>query len=140
MKGKENLEIGRGGELNTIIGKGTVINGDMNVQNSLRIDGKVIGNVSATDTVIVGKEGEVEGKVRGKNILLAGIVKGNVNASDKVYLETKASIFGDIKSSKLVIDEGAVFDGKSQMKNDPKSHAKKKNIVSVVKEDSAPSG
>jgi cytoskeletal protein CcmA (bactofilin family) len=115
-KGKMNSEIGNRGELNTIIGKGTVVEGNMRVRSSLRIDGKIVGDVRTTDTVIVGKEGEVEGHVHAKHVLMAGKVKGNVNASGKMFLESTASIFGDIKASQLVVDEGALFNGKCSMK------------------------
>jgi cytoskeletal protein CcmA (bactofilin family) len=116
VKVKSNMEFGHGGELNTIIGKGTVIDGSMKVQNSLRIDGKVKGNIVSTDTVIVGKEGEVIGQIQAKHVLLAGKVQGNMSASGKVVLEAQAVILGDIKSSRLMIDEGALFDGKCMMK------------------------
>jgi len=115
-KAKTNSEFGRGGELNTIVGKGTLITGDMEVQNSLRIDGKVKGNIKVTDTIIVGKEGEVDGNVHAKHLFLAGTIKGNVTASGRVFLESTASVLGDITATRLIIDEGALFDGKCAMK------------------------
>lgn len=117
MKDRSSADV-RGGELNTIIGKGTQIKGNLKVQNSLRIDGTVTGDVHSTDTVIVGKDGEVQGQVKGKHVLLAGKVQGNVIATDRVYLETKAVIQGDIRAARLVVDEGALFDGKCSMGND----------------------
>ena len=139
-KGKSNSEIGPRGELSTIIGKGTLVEGNMNVQNSLRIDGKVIGNVETTDTVIVGKEGEVEGEVRTKNVLLAGKVKGNVAASGKMFLESTAAIHGDIKASQLVVDEGAVFNGKCQMKAGKLSSRSTSETDKISPQGGAPSG
>ncbi|HEX9934905.1 MAG TPA: polymer-forming cytoskeletal protein, partial [bacterium] len=111
---------GRGGELNSIIGKGTWIQGDMKVQNSIRVDGRVVGNVQATDTVVVGKEGEVEGNVQAKHVFLAGKVRGNIHVPGKIALETKSVVIGDIKASRLVIDEGALFNGKCIMKESEK--------------------
>ena len=111
-KGKVTSEFGHGGELSTMIGKGTVVDGDVRVQNSLRIDGKINGNVRTTDTVVVGKEGEVVGQIQAKHVLLAGRVQGNIAVSGKVFLEATASVFGDVKASRLVVDEGAIFDGK----------------------------
>ena len=116
MRGKMNSEYGRGGELNTIIGKGTVVEGDLRVQSSMRIDGRVKGKVAVSDTVVVGKDGEVEGRLSAKHVMLAGKVQGNVNASGKVLLESKASVFGDIRATRLVVDEGALFNGNCQMK------------------------
>ncbi|MBN2102716.1 polymer-forming cytoskeletal protein [bacterium] len=114
MKNQSSADV-RGSELNTIIGKGTQIKGNLKVQNSVRIDGSVVGDVHSSDTVIVGKDGEVRGQVRGKHVLLAGKVQGNVLAADRVYLETKAMIQGDIRAVRLVVDEGALFDGKCNM-------------------------
>ena len=114
-KAKTTSEFGRGGELNTIVGKGSSITGDMKVQNSLRIDGQVNGHVSSTDTVIIGRDGGVVGNVKAKHVLLAGKVNGNISTTGKVFLETTASISGDITAVQLVVDEGAVFDGKCKM-------------------------
>lgn len=120
MKGKANSEFGRAGELNTIIGKGTVVEGDFKVLNSMRIDGKVKGKIEVTDTAVIGKDGVVEGRISAKHVMLAGKVQGNVVASGKVLLESKASILGDVKASRLVVDEGALFDGKCHMKGEEK--------------------
>jgi len=98
-----------------MIGKGTVVDGDVRVPNSVRIDGKVNGNVKTSDTVVLGKEGEVVGKIQAKHVMLAGKVRGNIAATGKVFLESTASIFGDIKASRLVVDEGALFEGKCRM-------------------------
>jgi len=112
---KTNSEFGKGGELNTIVGKGTRIQGNMNVQNSVRIDGQVNGDIKTTDTIIVGKEGGVQGNVSAKNVLLAGKVTGNVLAKEKVFLQATSMIQGDVTAAHLVVDEGAVFDGQCRM-------------------------
>jgi cytoskeletal protein CcmA (bactofilin family) len=117
VKAKGSSEINRSGELNTIIGKGSKVQGNISVQNSLRIDGTITGNIQSTDTVIVGKEGRVKGEIKAKDILISGTVQGQILAENKVYLEAKAIIEGDMKASRLVVDEGATFDGNCSMKN-----------------------
>jgi len=112
---KLDIGMAKNGELTTIIGKGTAVKGDIRIQNSIRVDGKIEGNVTATDTVVVGKDGQVIGHVKAKNVLLSGKICGNIQASDKVLLESKASIEGDIQASCLVVDEGAFFDGQCKM-------------------------
>ncbi len=126
MKTKMESDNQRYGKLNTIVGKGTVVTGDMQIQNSLRVDGKVNGKITVTDTVLVGKEGVVEGEIQAKDILVGGKIRGNVSASGKVLLESNAKVFGDIKASQLVVDEGALFDGQCSMKNEgkPKENSK----------------
>jgi len=114
-------DFGRGGELNTIIGKNSKVTGNMKIENSLRIDGSVKGDVVSTDTVVLGKEGQVEGKIVAKHVMLAGEVTGNVCAEGKVFIEASAAVRGDIEAIRLVIDEGAIFDGQCTMteKNAP---------------------
>jgi cytoskeletal protein CcmA (bactofilin family) len=112
---KTNDEVGRSGELNTIIGKGSILDGNIQVQNSMRVDGRIKGNIVCSDTVVIGKDGEVTGEVKAGNLLLAGRLVGKIVADGKVYLESKAVIRGDIKALRLVVDDGAVFDGNCVM-------------------------
>ena len=117
------------GDLNTLIGKGAIIEGNLTLQHSLRIDGKLIGNVKSTDSIIIGKDGEVEGEVEVKNAVIGGKIKGKIVASGKVTLETTSVFNGQLKANKLVIDEGSIFDGTSQMGdgNFEKTVVKKEN-------------
>ncbi len=102
-------------ELNTIIGKGSVVNGKVSIQNSIRIEGKVIGEVFSSGTVTVGAKGEIEGNVEGINAIIGGKVKGCVTAAEKIVLEANSILIGDLKAVKLTIDEGAMFEGKCSM-------------------------
>jgi cytoskeletal protein CcmA (bactofilin family) len=118
MRMMKNLE--KPGELSTILGRGALIQGDLRVEHSLRVDGKVNGDVTSTDTLIVGAEGEITGQVSAKNLILGGKVFGSLVAPGRTVLESKSEFQGDIKTSKLVIDEGAIFDGKCSMTNGSK--------------------
>jgi len=121
MLGKKEMDdFEKSGDLNTIIGKGSAVEGTVKVQSSLRVDGRIKGQVSTTDSLVIGKEGEIEGEVRVKNAIIGGKLKGKVFASGKVVLESKSSFFGELKTSKLVIDEGAVFEGHCSMSDDGK--------------------
>ena len=101
-------------ELN-LVAAGTVIEGKLRTQGSLRIDGKIIGEVMATQNISVGGTGDVEGNVSAKNVTVGGKIKGFVVAQEKLVFEAKAVVQGDIRATKLVIDEGAMFDGKCIM-------------------------
>lgn len=111
-------ESGRSGDLNTIIGKGALIEGTIKVQNSMRLDGKVSGHILTTDSLVVGKEGEITGEVRTKNAIIGGRLNGQIFASGKVVLEARATLAGDIKTAKLTISDGARFDGNVAMSED----------------------
>jgi cytoskeletal protein CcmA (bactofilin family) len=117
---KEIVETDRTGDLNTVIGKGSVIEGHVTVQNSLRIDGRILGQVQVSDSLIVGKDGEIDGEVRVKNAIIGGRVKNRILATGKVVLESHAIVHGEVKTTKLVIDEGAVFDGNCAMSENGK--------------------
>jgi cytoskeletal protein CcmA (bactofilin family) len=112
-------------ELN-FIGAGTIVEGKIKSPGSIRIDGKIIGEINAGENLAVGNTGDVEGNVIGRNITIGGNLKGTVMAQEKLVFESKAIVKGDIRAGKLVIDEGAVFDGKctmSEAKSAPKPAA-----------------
>ena len=101
-------------ELN-LVAAGTVFEGKLRTPGSIRIDGKIIGEVTATQNIAVGNSGEVEGNISAKNVTIGGKVKGLAVAQEKLVFETKAVVRGDVRTAKLVIEEGAVFDGKCMM-------------------------
>lgn len=102
--------------MNTIIGKDSVITGTIDVKGPLRIDGKVKGQVISSDTVTIGAGGVLEAEVHCKNSIVSGRVSGNIVATEKVELQAKAEISGDIKTKSLVIEQGAIFCGSCNMK------------------------
>jgi len=101
------------GAMNTIIGKGSKVEGKMDVAQSVRIDGSFMGSLNATDTLIVGKTGELsEVTINVKNAIIGGKIKGNITASSKVTLESSSRLEGDLTAKLLVIEEGSLFAGK----------------------------
>ncbi len=101
-------------ELN-LIGAGTVFEGKLRTPGSIRVDGRVVGEITAAQNVSIGGSGDIEGNVSAKNVTVGGKMKGTILAQEKLVFETRAVIRGDIRASKLVIDEGALFDGKCVM-------------------------
>jgi cytoskeletal protein CcmA (bactofilin family) len=116
------------GELNTIIGKGSFFEGKINVDHSLRVDGQMQGDIDSNDMLVIGKEGDVTGNIKVKTLILGGKLKGTVLAENKIVLEASSSLIGEIKTSKLVIDEGAIFDGRCSMKDVDSSELKKEKL------------
>ena len=101
-------------ELN-MIAAGTTVEGKIRTQGSVRVDGKVVGEISASEAIAVGLSGEVEGNVTAKNVTVGGKVRGSLNIAEKAVFEGKAVVKGDLRAARLVIDEGALFDGKVSM-------------------------
>ena len=122
-------------ELN-FLGGGTVVEGTIKTDNSVRVDGKLKGKLICKNTLTVGLNGEIEGEVQAKNAIVGGKIKGKVSIVEKLVLESKSVLIGELKASKLIIDEGAVFDGTADMgtKDDVKKPAEtdafKKPVIS----------
>jgi len=103
------------GSVNTIIGEGTTLKGDVKVEGSVQVDGDFDGTIDASDTLVVGETGKVEGDATVANAVIGGKMYGNVFASGKIELQRGSQLLGDIKTRGLVIEDGVVFQGNCQM-------------------------
>jgi cytoskeletal protein CcmA (bactofilin family) len=99
----------------SLIGSSVKVTGSITTSGSIRVDGKVDGDVLAEGDLILGEGGEINGNVKGRAVNLGGKITGSVDASEKITLEAKCSLNGNISSRVLVIEPGAVFNGKSSM-------------------------
>ena len=102
--------------MNTIVGKDSILEGTLEVQGGLRVDGIVRGKISATESLVVGDSGRVEADTTVKTAIIGGNVVGNIIAQDKLELQSKAVVEGDITTKNLIVEEGAVFHGRCNMK------------------------
>ena len=102
----------------SLVGKGSILEGSIKTEGGVRIDGKVVGDVVAKGSAAVGDGGIVEGSLAARNISVAGKVQGNLTATEKLTLEARSIVSGDIRATRLIVDEGAVFDGKCEMSTD----------------------
>ncbi len=102
--------------LNTIIGPGCNIEGDISLDGGLRIDGTVKGAIKAGGPLTVGSEARITAPtIDVLSATIGGYVQGDINAPEKLHLESSAHIVGNIVTQVLVIDEGAKFEGKSSI-------------------------
>ncbi|MGM0548828.1 MAG: bactofilin family protein [Bacillota bacterium] len=101
-------------EIESIIGKGAKITGELVTSNSVRVEGKIDGSIESKSTLIIGKEALIKNKVKAKNITIAGQVEGEIIAHNKVELLQTAKVNADISTKSLKIEEGAVFNGSSK--------------------------
>jgi len=118
---KDEGAISGSGDLNTLIGKGSVLEGKITVSSNARVDGKIKGDIKTSDSLVIGKQGEIEGEIIAKNLVVGGKVTGKIIAQGKVVLESNAIFKGEMKAARLVIDDGAEFDGQCTMNEDGKS-------------------
>jgi cytoskeletal protein CcmA (bactofilin family) len=113
---KDNGTVAGGKTLNTIIGRGTIFDGVMKVDNSVRIDGVFKGELSCSGALTISQSGEAYAHLEGRDIYINGIVRGTVRA-EKVRLDSQARFIGDVYTGALSISEGAVFHGSCSMES-----------------------
>ncbi len=98
-----------------IIGEGTSIQGDINSNGDIRVDGKITGTIVSKAKVAVGPTGEVIGDIVCKNADISGKIKGKINISELLFLKSTSVLEGSVKTEKLVIESGAKFNGDCKM-------------------------
>jgi cytoskeletal protein CcmA (bactofilin family) len=99
----------------TTVGAGSVAHGGITAQGTVRVDGSVEGDVEATGNVIIGKEGRVQGMIKGHSVLVAGQVRGNITTANRLEIVSTGKVWGDVTAPTLLIEEGALFSGRSLM-------------------------
>lgn len=99
----------------TLISEGTILQGDVNSENDLRIDGTIQGNVISSAKVVIGPTGRVEGNILGKQADVTGKVIGNIAVQEILQLRGESNVQGNINAATLQIDPTAVFNGQCQM-------------------------
>jgi len=121
-------------KINTLIGKGSDIAGNFSAQGSARIDGKIVGDVTVTDVLIVGATGSINGNVSAKSVIVGGVVLGDITAPEKIELTATAKVLGDISTKVIVIDENAIFQGSCNMnQSDADKKARPRVATSVAR-------
>jgi len=99
----------------TTLGKDTEFEGTLRFKEGLKIEGKFNGDISSEGHLIIGKTGEVRAEISVGSIIVEGKITGNIVANDLVELRSSAELRGDITASKLKIQEGVIFVGKSDV-------------------------
>jgi cytoskeletal protein CcmA (bactofilin family) len=103
---------GMGNRIDTVLGQGAEFRGNISVEGGIVVDGKVEGNINATERITVGAHGSVRGNLHAPEIVVGGRVQGQVTATGRAELLATAQLDGDLRTPKLVMMEGALLDGK----------------------------
>jgi cytoskeletal protein CcmA (bactofilin family) len=98
-----------------IISEGTKIKGDVLANGDIRIDGELMGNISAKGRLVIGPKGRIEGQILCNNIEISGYVKGKITASELINMKSTSQIVGDIVAGKLSVEPGSMFSGSCVM-------------------------
>ena len=113
-KERDRLPMGND-NLNAFLGEGTSFNGNLTFEGTVRIDGKLEGEIFTKDTLVIGETATVKASIRAGMIVISGTVQGNITAEKKVELHSSARLYGNISTPLLSIAEGVVFEGNCTM-------------------------
>ncbi len=109
-------------EIAAFLGKGTSFKGILTYDGTIRIDGKVEGEIVSQGNLIVGESATIHAEISVGSIVSAGKITGNVQAATKVHLQSSASLNGALNTPNLVIDQGVIFNGQCEMKEHPEKN------------------
>ncbi len=102
-------------EVDTIVGRGTNVRGDLRGPGGFRVDGAVTGSVEADGAIVIGEDGAVEGAVKGRDVVVLGRVHGDVVATGHLEIGPKGRVMGDVTVVSLKVHAGGTFQGASRI-------------------------
>ncbi len=102
-------------ETSGIVGRGTVVKGNLSGSGDVVVHGRVEGTVALRDQLTIEEEGKVFADVEVENLVAHGELSGDISAGDKVLISATAKVVGDIKAPRVVIEDGARFKGSIEM-------------------------
>jgi len=108
-------------DMNTTASSKNVLNSDVEIKGNIKfsgelsLDGKLEGEIHTDGALHLGDSAVVNGNINAQSVIVRGKVHGNINAREKIEIKSKAELFGDIRASKLVIEEGVTYVGKTEV-------------------------
>lgn len=127
-------------EINAFLGRGTEFEGKFSFTGAVRVDGKISGEIFSNGTLIVGESAVINSRIHVADIIISGEVHGDIFAERKIEITVPGKLFGNIKTPKLILEEGVIFEGNCKMRDlkqetevDPALSQKKTEGLSVLK-------
>jgi cytoskeletal protein CcmA (bactofilin family) len=103
------------GASKNVLGPDVEIKGNLKFTGELTFDGKIDGEIQTDGVLNLGDGAVVNGNINAQNVVVRGKVNGNIVAKEKIDIKTKTELFGDIRASKLSVEEGVTFVGKTEV-------------------------
>ena len=121
---------GKSGELNGFLDRGATFKGEMEFEDTMRIDGRFNGRIVSKNELIVGESAHIEGDIHVGRIAISGTVVGKIVADQRVEIHRNGKVYSDIETPALIIEEGAIFQGNCVMGDKSKAGAVVTSIAS----------
>jgi cytoskeletal protein CcmA (bactofilin family) len=104
-----------GSNLNAFLGEGTSFKGTLTFEGTVRIDGRLEGEIFTKDTLVIGEGAQVSAAIHAGVVVISGTVHGNITAERKTDIHASGRLYGNISTPSLIIEEGVVFEGACTM-------------------------
>jgi len=105
----------KGGELNGFLDHGSSFKGELEFEDTMRIDGRFNGKIISKNELIVGESAQIDGDIHVGRIAISGTVVGKIVADQRVEIHRNGKVYSDIDTPALIIEEGAIFQGNCVM-------------------------
>jgi cytoskeletal protein CcmA (bactofilin family) len=119
----------KSGDLNGFLDRGATFRGELEFEDTMRIDGKFHGKIQSKNELIVGESAHIEGDVHVGRVAISGTVVGKIVAAQRVEIHRNGKVYSDIDTPALVIEEGAIFQGNCVMGDKKSAGASVTNIA-----------
>lgn len=104
-----------GGDLNGFLDRGSSFKGELEFEDTMRIDGRFSGKIISKNELIVGDTATIDGEIHVGRIAISGTVKGRIKADQRIEIHRNGKVFCDLETPALIIEEGATFEGNCVM-------------------------
>jgi cytoskeletal protein CcmA (bactofilin family) len=105
----------------TLIGEGSLFEGKIKSQASIRVEGQIVGDIECEGDVTIGENGVARSNIKARNVVLAGKVYGNLQAKGMLTIRASGHLHGNLTAQELAIEAGGIFQGSSKMEEKPES-------------------
>jgi len=102
-------------EIVSILGEGTEITGEVSLTSGLRVEGVVKGKVRSDTILVIGASGKMDAEINVRRISIDGEFRGTIRSSERVEIHKDGKVFGEIYTPCLIIEAGALFEGRCNM-------------------------
>ena len=106
---------GKSGELNGFLDRGAMFKGELEFEDTMRIDGRFNGRITSKNDLVVGESAQIEGEIHVGRVAISGTVIGKIVADQRVEIHRNGKVYSDIDTPALIIEEGAIFQGNCVM-------------------------
>jgi len=101
--------------IQTIVGFDSHLSGNINTESSIRLEGSFSGEINSQGVVYVGNNSVIKANINALKVIVSGEVHGDIEVIESIDIMSSGKVVGNISGKKLVIDEGAIFQGKVNM-------------------------